>query len=47
MLCFLPTVTGATPQTEQFKRAVNARMRAFEIGSVKDVSKLVLQANSP
>lgn len=37
---------GATPQTEQFKRAVNAHMRAFEIGSVKDVSKLVLQANS-
>ncbi|GLV64508.1 hypothetical protein Bmyc01_31780 [Bacillus mycoides] len=37
---------GSTPQTEQFKRAVNAHMRAFEIGSAKDVSKLVLQANS-
>lgn len=37
---------GSTPQTEQFKRAVNAHMNAFEIGSVKDVSKLILQANS-
>ena len=35
---------GSNPQTEQFKRAVNAHMRAFEIGSVTDVSKLILQA---
>lgn len=37
---------GSNPQTEQFKRAVNAHMRAFEIGSVTDVSKLILQANN-
>ncbi|AUD21124.1 hypothetical protein ACS2U0_09665 [Bacillus cereus group sp. BC251] len=37
---------GPTPQIEQFKRAVNAHINAFEVGSVKGVSKLILQANN-
>ncbi|MGG3443610.1 hypothetical protein [Bacillus nitratireducens] len=42
----LQDAMGLTPQTEQFKRAVNTHMSAFEIGSVTDVSKLILQANN-
>lgn len=38
--------SGTTEQIEQFKRAVNAHINAFQIGEVKDVSKLISQANN-
>ncbi len=37
---------GSNSQIEQFKRAINAHMNAFENGSVNNISKLLIQANA-
>ncbi|MES5927385.1 hypothetical protein QCI77_15400 [Bacillus cereus group sp. MG9] len=37
---------GSNSQIEQFKRAINAHINAFEQGSVNNISKLLIQANA-
>ncbi|MFC8057790.1 hypothetical protein [Bacillus cereus] len=42
----LESDVGTNSQIEQFKRAINSHINAFEIGSANDVSKLIIQANA-